>query len=180
MKQLNTKGNAHVAILALVIVGVAAFGTYRLVASNAATCKTYNWSINKSGTCVKNIQRITNAAGARHWHYSGSAVLVVDGKFGPLTKAQVIAFQKFGKLSQDGIVGPNTWAVLCADARMLGSANDGYKAAVASGCVYTATAPKPIPVTTPAPAPKPAPAPAPTPTPTSAPARACTPTFPDD
>jgi hypothetical protein len=84
-----------------------------------------------------------------------------------------VAFQKFGKLSQDGIVGPKTWAVLCADARMLGSTNDGYKAAVASGCVYTTVAPKPIPVPapkpTPAPTPTPAPAPKPTPVPTPTP-----------
>jgi peptidoglycan hydrolase-like protein with peptidoglycan-binding domain len=167
--KLNTKGIAHVALLAVIIVGVAAFGTYRLVASNAATCKTYNWYSGKSSTCVKNIQRITNAAGPRHWHYSGNAVLAVDGIFGPKTKAQVKAFQRFGKLSQDGIVGPKTWTVLCADARLLGSANDGYKAAVASGCVYTvANKPKPpvpAPKPTPAPAPKPSPAPAPAPTP---------------
>jgi chitosanase len=159
LKKLNSRGIAHVAIIAIVIVGVAAFGTYRLVASNAATCKTYTWRTGQTNNCVKNIQRITNAAGARHWHYSGGAVIAVDGQFGPKTKAQVIYFQRAVRISQDGIVGPQTWAQLCKYAGMLGAANDGYKAAVSSGCIYPKIAPKPTPLPTPAPAPAPAPAP---------------------
>jgi hypothetical protein len=50
---------------------------------------------------------------------------------------------------------------------MLGSANDGYKAAVASGCVYPKppTVPTPTPKPTPTPTPTPTPKPIPTPTP---------------
>jgi peptidoglycan hydrolase-like protein with peptidoglycan-binding domain len=151
LNKLNNKGIAHVAILLVVIVGVAAIGTYMLVASRAATCRAYTWSVGKSNVCVQEIQRITNAAGARHWHYAGSAVITTDGSFGPMTKAQVVAFQRFGRLSADGVVGPNTWTALCAYARLLGAANDGYKAAAVSGCVFSGA---------PAPAPKPAPAPA--------------------
>lgn len=38
--------------------------------------------------------------------------LVADGKFGPATRQQVIAFQNTKNLSADGIVGPQTWAAL--------------------------------------------------------------------
>jgi Putative peptidoglycan binding domain len=39
---------------------------------------------------------------------------VIDGDFGPLTKAAVIAMQKKSNLTADGIVGPRSWAVLQA------------------------------------------------------------------
>ncbi len=35
-----------------------------------------------------------------------------DGIFGPVTKAAVLAFQKDCNLKQDGIVGPQTWALI--------------------------------------------------------------------
>lgn len=35
-----------------------------------------------------------------------------DGKFGPRTRAAVVAFQRRARLSPDGIVGPKTWAAL--------------------------------------------------------------------
>ncbi|MEA4825782.1 MAG: peptidoglycan-binding domain-containing protein, partial [Clostridium sp.] len=38
--------------------------------------------------------------------------LKIDGKFGDKTKAAVVDFQKKNKLSQDGIVGTNTWTAL--------------------------------------------------------------------
>jgi peptidoglycan hydrolase-like protein with peptidoglycan-binding domain len=47
------------------------------------------------------------------------ASLVVDGIFGPKTKAAVIAFQKTRGLSPDGIVGVNTWPIISAETRNL-------------------------------------------------------------
>lgn len=40
--------------------------------------------------------------------------VVVDGKFGPRTKRQVVIFQRSRHLVPDGIVGPRTWAALRA------------------------------------------------------------------
>lgn len=38
--------------------------------------------------------------------------LVVDGKFGPLTRKAVDTFQRVNDLGVDGVVGPETWAAL--------------------------------------------------------------------
>ena len=38
--------------------------------------------------------------------------IVVDGVFGPQTRAAVVAFQEGAGLTADGIVGPHTWAAL--------------------------------------------------------------------
>ena len=54
---------------------------------------------------VLQLQTRLNADGAK---------LVLDGKFGPKTKAALVAWQKAHKLSTDGIVGPKTRAVLNA------------------------------------------------------------------
>jgi len=40
--------------------------------------------------------------------------LAVDGDFGPLTRAAVVAFQTSAHIAVDGIVGPQTWAALTA------------------------------------------------------------------
>ena len=53
---------------------------------------------------VMELQKFLNAA--------GFGPLVVDGKFGPLTKAAVIKFQLANGLVGDGVVGPLTRAVL--------------------------------------------------------------------
>jgi peptidoglycan hydrolase-like protein with peptidoglycan-binding domain len=38
----------------------------------------------------------------------------IDGDFGPMTKAAVIAFQKKSNLAPDGVVGLKSWAILQA------------------------------------------------------------------
>ncbi len=55
-----------------------------------------------AGPEVKTIQRIIYARGI-------DKNLTVDGEFGPKTKSGVIALQKALGLSQDGIVGKDTW-----------------------------------------------------------------------
>jgi peptidoglycan hydrolase-like protein with peptidoglycan-binding domain len=60
-----------------------------------------------SGEVVKSLQNVLSN-GASDW---GVALGPIDGVFGPETKASVIAFQKWGGVTQDGIVGDQTWAV---------------------------------------------------------------------
>lgn len=60
-----------------------------------------NLRVGSSGTDVSNLQTLLGG-------------LAVDGKYGPLTQAAVIAFQKANGLTPDGIVGPNTTAMLNA------------------------------------------------------------------
>lgn len=62
----------------------------------------YNFSA--QGNEVMELQKFLDAA--------GYGILVVDGKFGPLTKVALIKFQLANGLVGDGIVGPLTRAVL--------------------------------------------------------------------
>jgi peptidoglycan hydrolase-like protein with peptidoglycan-binding domain len=60
-----------------------------------------------SGDVVRELQRVlTN--GASEW---GASPQGIDGQFGPLTKASVKAFQTWGGVASDGIVGDQTWSV---------------------------------------------------------------------
>lgn len=57
-----------------------------------------------SGSSVKSLQILLNGLG----HNCGTA----DGKFGAKTLTAVKAFQKKNGLTQDGVVGANTWSAL--------------------------------------------------------------------
>jgi len=58
------------------------------------------------GADVRAVQDVLN------FHIRRLIPLEVDGKFGPLTHATVVEFQKSNQLKPDGIVGPNTLAKL--------------------------------------------------------------------
>jgi peptidoglycan hydrolase-like protein with peptidoglycan-binding domain len=68
---------------------------------------------------VRELQLKLNSAGA-------NPPLKVDGIFGPLTRAAVIAFQEAHDLTTDGIVGPITWAALNQVRQRLRGPNDLY------------------------------------------------------
>gem|GEM_PF-1848231 len=138
MKKLNTKGIAHIATLAVVVIGVAAFGTYMLVASRAATCKDYTWYSGKSGSCVKNIQILANHKLSFIPTY-GSPLISEDGQFGSQTKAGIIRIQKKWGLTADGVVGTKTWLALCSTGTISAYAGGDFSSAAKtaahnSGC----------------------------------------------
>ena len=62
-------------------------------------------SLGSTGEDVKDLQKVLNGTFV-------DISLVVDGVFGKQTQEAVMAFQKQYGLTVDGIVGPNTWAVI--------------------------------------------------------------------
>lgn len=61
-----------------------------------------------SGAVVKSLQKLLTNGASGQWTTTPG---IIDGSFGPLTKASVVAFQKWGGVAQDGVVGDQTWAV---------------------------------------------------------------------
>lgn len=97
--------------------------------ADAATCYQSMWRINSRGTCVKYIQQLVNYFGPT------KPALVVDGAFGPKTDAAVRALQRIFVLRVDGIVGPQTWNVICYPQAGPGPIPGfPYSAAKAAGC----------------------------------------------
>jgi peptidoglycan hydrolase-like protein with peptidoglycan-binding domain len=61
-----------------------------------------------SGQIVRNLQTILTNGAPGQWNTTPQGV---DGSFGPHTRASVVAFQNWGHVAADGIVGDQTWAV---------------------------------------------------------------------
>jgi peptidoglycan hydrolase-like protein with peptidoglycan-binding domain len=61
-----------------------------------------------AGDVVRSLQTILTE-GAGQW---GTDPQGVDGDFGPQTRASVEAFQRWGEVGVDGVVGDQTWTVL--------------------------------------------------------------------
>ncbi len=66
-------------------------------------------AVGSTGSVVQRLQQFLNLA--RSEFDPGAAALVEDGDYGPKTKAMVVAFQRWGGVAADGIVGLQTWAV---------------------------------------------------------------------
>jgi hypothetical protein len=90
-------------LIALLMVSSFFTMTGRANAASAPQYPGHPISYGSTGTSVKLIQAALNRYGAH---------LVVDGIFGPLTRAAVIRFQRAHGLEADGIVGPITWRAL--------------------------------------------------------------------
>jgi len=65
--------------------------------------------VGSRGADVERIQRCLNRVRQQH---PSIGALNVDGIFGPITQASVMAFQRVAGLNPDGIVGPLTWNAL--------------------------------------------------------------------
>jgi peptidoglycan hydrolase-like protein with peptidoglycan-binding domain len=61
-----------------------------------------------TGAVVRSLQQILSNGASGQWNTSPGAI---DGNFGPNTKASVQAFQTWGGVAADGVVGDQTWAV---------------------------------------------------------------------
>ena len=61
-----------------------------------------------SGAVVQSLQTLLTNGALGDW---GTTPLGIDGFFGPHTKASVEAFQAWGGVTVDGVVGDQTWSV---------------------------------------------------------------------
>jgi peptidoglycan hydrolase-like protein with peptidoglycan-binding domain len=61
-----------------------------------------------TGPVVSSLQTVLTNGAPGQWITTPQGI---DGNFGPHTKAAVVAFQAWGGVAQDGIVGDQTWAV---------------------------------------------------------------------
>jgi len=61
-----------------------------------------------SGDVVRSLQTVLTNGAPGEW---GTTPQGIDGNFGPHTKASVEAFQSWGGVPVDGIVGDQTWSV---------------------------------------------------------------------
>jgi peptidoglycan hydrolase-like protein with peptidoglycan-binding domain len=61
-----------------------------------------------AGDVVRSLQTLLTNGALDQW---GTTPQGIDGNFGPHTRASVEAFQSWGGVSVDGIVGDQTWSV---------------------------------------------------------------------
>lgn len=61
-----------------------------------------------SGNVVRSLQTLLTNGAVGQW---GITPQGIDGQFGPHTKASVMAFQTWGGVAVDGVVGDQTWSV---------------------------------------------------------------------
>ncbi len=117
-------------LTAALATGLLAGGLAAATAPNAdaATCYQSMWRMGSSGTCVKYIQQLVN-------YFQRGPVLTVDGAFGPKTDGAVRATQQIFGAKVDGIVGPQTWLIICAPQAGPGPIPGfPYSTAKAAGC----------------------------------------------
>jgi peptidoglycan hydrolase-like protein with peptidoglycan-binding domain len=60
------------------------------------------------GAVVKSLQQVLTNGAQGEWNVTPGGI---DGDFGPKTRKSVEAFQKWGEVKVDGIVGDQTWGV---------------------------------------------------------------------
>jgi peptidoglycan hydrolase-like protein with peptidoglycan-binding domain len=65
-------------------------------------------AVGAQGDVVRHLQNILTVGAPGEW---GTTPQGVDGHFGPHTKASVEAFQRWGGVGVDGVVGDQTWMV---------------------------------------------------------------------
>ncbi len=61
-----------------------------------------------TGNVVESLQQVLTNGAPGQWNTTPQGV---DGVFGPHTRASVVAFQQWGGVAADGIVGDRIWSV---------------------------------------------------------------------
>jgi peptidoglycan hydrolase-like protein with peptidoglycan-binding domain len=61
-----------------------------------------------TGDVVRGLQRVLTNGAPGEWQTTPQGI---DGNFGPHTKASVQAFQTWGQVPSDGVIGDQTWSV---------------------------------------------------------------------
>ena len=61
-----------------------------------------------TGDVVRSLQQVLTNGAAGEWNTTPQGV---DGDFGPHTRSSVEAFQRWGHVTADGVVGDETWSV---------------------------------------------------------------------
>jgi peptidoglycan hydrolase-like protein with peptidoglycan-binding domain len=61
-----------------------------------------------TGAVVRSLQQLLLNGASGQWYTAPGAI---DGEFGPYTKVSVQAFQTWGGVTADGVVGDQTWGV---------------------------------------------------------------------
>src|SRR6267154_1966098 len=61
-----------------------------------------------TGAVVRSLQQVLSNGASGQWNTSPGTI---DGDFGPNTRASVQAFQTWGGVTSDGVLGDQTWAV---------------------------------------------------------------------
>jgi peptidoglycan hydrolase-like protein with peptidoglycan-binding domain len=64
--------------------------------------------LGSTGDVVRHLQTVLTNGAPGQW---GTTPGAIDGDFGPQTRASVEAFQTWGHVAADGIVGDHTWSV---------------------------------------------------------------------
>jgi peptidoglycan hydrolase-like protein with peptidoglycan-binding domain len=98
------------AALTLVLGGSLSVAAAPAPAEAAGQCVDYQYSYGGDSSCVGTIQILLNAIPGSPW----GPELAVDNSFGPATRSAVINYQRYWGLRVDGIVGKQTWNILCA------------------------------------------------------------------
>ncbi|WP_144761883.1 peptidoglycan-binding protein [Curtobacterium sp. 9128] len=92
----------------MTLVGLSVLDTGASDTAEAATaCVNSTFRDGSTGHCVYDIQELVNDRGI------GPYRLTVDGVFGAQTKADVMKLQSAYGYTHDGIVGPQTWRLVC-------------------------------------------------------------------
>jgi len=85
---------------------------FLLVTANASVSLEYPGTPLRLGSTGSEVRLMQGFLVELRSHYPNIPLITVDGIFGPLTQAAVIAFQNQFGLTADGIIGPVTWAAI--------------------------------------------------------------------